>query len=73
MSHTITTHMPKRTDKKEPDHHRDRIDLRVEPEFVRRLVAQAGRFTGGNISAYIRIALVERLERDEATDPRDDG
>lgn len=48
---------------------RDRIDLRCEPELRERIEQQAERF-GGGISAYIRQAIIERLERDEATDPR---
>jgi hypothetical protein len=44
---------------------RDRIDLRVEPEFYARVEAAAQRF-GLNLSAYIRMAVSERLERDEA-------
>lgn len=47
---------------------RDRIDLRAEPALVVRLRRQAERL-GLNISAYLRLAAVERLERDEATDP----
>ena len=49
---------------------RDRIDLRAETALVKRLQRQAERFTGGNLSAYIKLALIERLEKDEGTDPR---
>ena len=58
--------MPKRKPKGEP---RDRIDLRAEPEFVARMQAQADRL-GLSLSAYIRLSVTERLERDEATSPR---
>lgn len=43
---------------------RDRIDLRADPEWVARLRHQAARF-GLNISAYIREAVTQRIERDE--------
>ena len=46
---------------------RDRIDLRVTPALRKRLEAAAERF-GLKISAYIRLAVTERLERDEATE-----
>lgn len=49
---------------------RERIDLRADAATVKRLQRQAERFTGGNLSAYIKIALIERLEKDEETDPR---
>lgn len=48
---------------------RGRIDLRADPEFVARVEAQAKRFGGIGLSAYIRAAVAERLERDEASDP----
>mgnify|MGYP002365916855 FL=1 len=48
---------------------RDRIDLRVDPALRERLEAQAERF-GQPLSAYIRQSMVEKLERDEASDPR---
>lgn len=50
---------------------RDRIDLRAEPDFVARLNRQAERL-GLSLSAYLRLAATERLERDEASDPRAD-
>lgn len=53
---------------KKPDKARDRIDLRVEPELRERVEGQADRF-GQGLSAYIRQAIIERLERDESTDP----
>jgi hypothetical protein len=46
---------------------RIRIDLRVAPALRKRLEAAAERF-GLKISAYIRLAVTERLERDEATE-----
>lgn len=48
---------------------RDRIDLRCEPEMRDRIESQGERF-GQGLSAYIRQAIIERLERDEASDPR---
>lgn len=50
---------------------RGRIDLRADPEWIARVQRQADRF-GLKLSAYIRHATSERVERDEATDPRDD-
>jgi hypothetical protein len=44
---------------------RDRVDLRAEPEWIARVTAVAERF-GLSLSAYIRLATTERLERDEA-------
>jgi len=49
------------------DETRDRIDLRATPEWIERVAAQADRF-GMNLSAYIRAAVTEKLERDEATE-----
>jgi hypothetical protein len=54
---------------KKPDT-RDRIDLRCEPDLRERAERQAERF-GQGLSAYIRQAITERLERDEASDPRE--
>ncbi len=48
---------------------RDRIDLRAEPEWIARVAAAAERF-GLSVSAYIRLAVSERLERDEASTSR---
>lgn len=45
---------------------RNRIDLRVAPALRKRLEAAAERF-GLKISAYIRLSVIERLERDETT------
>lgn len=64
MTATVKT-MPRKAS--EP---RQRIDLRADTSLVKRLQRQAERFTGGNLSAYIKLALIERLERDEASDPR---
>jgi predicted HicB family RNase H-like nuclease len=54
---------------KKPDEYRDRFDLRIDPALMARLAAQAERFGQGN-SAYVRLAIIEKLERDEASDPR---
>ena len=48
-----------------PDEGRDRLDLRIEPELRARADAARKRF-GLSLSAYIRLALAERIERDEA-------
>lgn len=53
---------------KKPEY-RDRFDLRIAPELLARIAAQAERFGQGN-SAYVRLAIIEKLERDEATDLR---
>jgi predicted HicB family RNase H-like nuclease len=45
-----------------------RIDMRVDEELFERLEAQASRL-GLSVSAYIRLAMTERLERDEDTEP----
>jgi len=55
--------------KKQPNDIRDRLDLRIDPDLNARLASQAERF-GVSVSAYVRQAAAERLERDEATDPR---
>jgi len=47
---------------------RDRIDLRATPEITARIEAARQRF-GESVSAYIRRAVIERLERDEANAP----
>lgn len=47
---------------------RDRLDLRVDPDWVARIVRQAERF-GLPVAAYIRQGATEKLERDEATMP----
>lgn len=38
--------------------------LRVDDKFVNRVKKQADRF-GTNASAYIRLAVIEKLEKDE--------
>lgn len=47
---------------------RDRIDLRIAPEMRSRAQEQADRY-GMSLSAYIKQALVQRIEADEATQP----
>ena len=47
---------------------RDRVDLRIDPAVRERLEQQCARF-GLDLSAYIRLAIVQKLEQDEATDP----
>lgn len=51
-----------------PEPARERFDLRLDPEIRERLTRQANRF-GLSLSAYIRSGMIEKLERDEATDP----
>jgi hypothetical protein len=50
----------------DPPDERDRIDLRADPEFISRVKVQAKRKRMSS-SAYIRQAVMERLEADEAT------
>ena len=45
-----------------------RVEFVAPPEWVRRLEANAARF-GVSVSAYLRLAATERMERDEATAP----
>jgi hypothetical protein len=47
---------------------RDRLDLRVDPDWMLRIARQADRF-GMPVAAYIRAGATEKLERDEGTDP----
>jgi len=47
---------------------RDRIDLRVKPEWHARVMRQAERL-GMDVSDYIRQATTLKLEQDEATEP----
>lgn len=48
---------------------RSRIDLRISPSLRRRIDKQADRF-GLTMTAYIHLALIERLERDESSSPK---
>jgi hypothetical protein len=48
---------------------RDRIDLRADRAWVARIERQASRFSL-TVSAYIKQATSQALERDEATDPQ---
>lgn len=54
---------------KQSDAIRDRVDLRADPEWIARVLAQAKRFEQ-SISAYIRQAVTEKLEQDEQSDPK---
>jgi hypothetical protein len=47
---------------------RRRLELVAEPEWIARLTVQAERL-GLSVSAYIRLAVTERLERDESQAP----
>jgi len=48
---------------------RDRVDLRADPAWIARVQKQADRL-GIALSAYIRLATSERLERDEESMPK---
>lgn len=50
---------------------RERVELRADPEWIRRIYRQATRL-GISVSAYIRQAVTLRLERDEADEPKQD-
>jgi hypothetical protein len=58
--------------RKRPNPNRDLIQLRAEPAWIDRVNAEAERL-GLSISAYVRLAVTERLERDEASHPRRKG
>ena len=45
-----------------------RVEIRAEPEWIERVTAEADRL-GLNLSAYIRLAVNERLDRTEAAEP----
>jgi pilus assembly protein TadC len=59
----MSTLMAKRKD--------NRIELRAEPEFVSRLTKEADRF-GLSLSAYLRLAATEKMERDHKPEDQDD-
>jgi hypothetical protein len=48
---------------------RDRIEIVADQSWVQRVTTQAERYHVG-LSSYIKMAVTERLERDEATDPQ---
>jgi hypothetical protein len=50
--------------RKKQNFERDRVELRAEPEWIARVAAEANRL-GLNLSAYIRLAVNERLDRTE--------
>ncbi len=52
----------------EPPPERDRLDLRIDPS-LRVRINKARKRWGLSVSAYIRVALIEKLERDEADPP----
>jgi hypothetical protein len=54
--------------RKKQNFDRDRVELRAEPEWIARVTAEAERL-GLNLSAYIRLAVNERLDRTEAAEP----
>ena len=56
---------------KTPHHepaNRGRVDLRADPEWLTRVEDHAARL-GLNVSAYIRLAVSERMQRDDS-EPR---
>jgi hypothetical protein len=61
MPHTL---LPRAADvgRKRPNPERDVIQLRAEPEWIDRVNAEAERL-GLSLSAYIRLAVNERMER----------
>lgn len=51
---------------------KDRVEFRADPEWLDRVTAQAER-RGLAVSAYIRLAVSERLHQDEAEAAEQDG
>lgn len=51
-----------------PKQNRERLDMRLDPDIRKRAGIQAERF-GMSLSAYIRSALVKKVEEDEQTEP----
>jgi hypothetical protein len=47
----------------------ERFEMKIEPTLLARLRRQAERFSVAD-AAYVRLAIIEKLERDEATDTR---
>lgn len=62
---------PPRQPLSDDDQDRERLDLRLEPAMRRRIREQAKRF-GQKMTPYVKQAIIERLERDEASDPSTD-
>jgi hypothetical protein len=56
---------PKDVARKRPNPERDLVQFRADPEWIDRVNAEAERL-GLSISAYIRLAVNERMERTEA-------
>jgi len=54
--------------RKKHNFERGRLELIAEAPWIARLSAQAERL-GLSLSAYVRLACTERVERDEATAP----
>jgi hypothetical protein len=52
--------------KLKPD--RDRFEVRADAEWIRRVDAAASRW-GLSLSAYVRMVVTERMERDESQPP----
>ncbi len=46
----------------------ERFEMKIEPTLLARLRKQAGRFSVAD-AAYVRTAIIEKLERDETTEP----
>jgi hypothetical protein len=49
---------------------RDRFEVRADAEWIRRVDAAARRW-GLSLSAYVRMVVTERMERDESQPPPD--
>lgn len=64
--------MAKKKRKGNSDPAGERFGLRVDADWMDRVIRQAERL-GMSASSYIRQAVVERLERDEANEPKPAG
>ncbi len=53
---------------KQPNKGKERVEFTAPADWVERVQIQAERL-GLSVSAYIRLATTEKLERDEASEP----
>jgi hypothetical protein len=53
--------------KKRPNPQRDRIEIRSDPEWIDRVLRHANNL-GLSISAYIRLAVNEKMQREREPD-----
>lgn len=70
MSSTLAMDVRTVAKKKSEPEPRDRIDLRVAPEWYTRVKRQADRL-GLSVAAYIRQATTRQVETDEESDPQE--